>query len=132
MKKLIVVFAIFILYTLRIEEQTVISTFRDNRELVSVYIDGKDVTSNYASALESALKNVKDYLGLSTQEIKTASDCMMGTEYITVELIHDGSKYTFCCDSTGKILSLHTEKNYVLNEWERIRSARTDSYNGSN
>jgi len=129
MKKLVVVvvvLSIISLYTLRAEEQAVISTFRNNRELVSAYINEKDVTDDYSSALEKALKNVKDYLGLSTQEMKTASDCMMGTEYITIELIYDGSKYTFCCDSSGKILSVSAEKNYSLNEWEK-RVYRSES-----
>ena len=122
MKKLVVVvvvLSIISLYTLRAEEQAVISTFRNNRELVSAYIDGKDVTDYYSSALDKALKNVKDYLGLSTQEMEAASDCMMGTEYITIELIYYGNKYTFCCGSSGKILSVNAEKNYSLNEWEK-------------
>ncbi|WP_373237165.1 hypothetical protein [Hungatella hathewayi] len=115
MKKLVVVvvvLSIISLYTLRAEEQAVISTFRNNRELVSAYIDGKDVTDYYSSALEKALR-------LSTQEMEAASDCMMGTEYITIELIYDGNKYTFCCGSSGKILSVNAEKNYSLNEWEK-------------
>lgn len=121
MKKLVVVVALSIisLCTLRVEKQEVISTFRSNRELVSAYIDGKNVTDDYSSALEKSLKNVKDYLGLSAQEMETVSDCMMGTEYITIELIYDESKYTFCCDSSGKILSVSVEKNYSLNEWEK-------------
>ena len=87
MKKLVVfvvALSIISLYTLRVEKQEVISTFRSNRELVSAYIDGKDVTDDYSSALEKSLKNVKDYLGLSAQEMETVSDCMMGTKYITI------------------------------------------------
>lgn len=79
-------------YTLRAEEQAVISTFRNNRELVHI-LTGK--MSPIIIHLRLTLKNVKDYLGLSTQEMEAASDCMMGTEYITIELIYDGKQYTF-------------------------------------
>lgn len=123
-KKLVVIMVLLFVsvYTVKSKEEPVISSFRNNRELISTYINGYNVTNEYTSALEKALESVKEYLCLTTQELENADDCILGNKYITIELIYDGVKYTFCCDLEGKILSMNKEEDYFLDEWDRRRN----------
>lgn len=124
MRKIIVVVVVLVIGTMFIfkvkeQEVTTISTFRNNKDLISAYVDGEDITTSYEIARKKAIENVQKYLDLTQEEIGQIVDCMMGDKYITLELFYHGDKYTFFCNYEGKLLGINREENYVLSEWEK-------------
>ena len=77
-----------------------------NREVVSAYRDGKDVTDERKALEVQTEEAVSRFLNRDREKLEFDMFCMLEEDGMTVEVMVDEVSYTFTCSMQGDIIGV--------------------------
>ncbi len=110
MKKSIVVVMVLLLagcaQTEKQEEGHSSTIVTSGGEIVSVYVDGEEVTDERKALEEQTKDAISEFLNRDKEELEFSMFCMLEMDGMTIEVVVDEVSYTFSCSMQGDIIRM--------------------------